>query len=130
LPCGDPGQLGDDLELDPVSPRRLAGQLRDEYRLSSATTARGVGQRGDPELVEQIQVNAAECLARPAGEWALRGPRRESSTEPGETGQAEGNCALAQRCAFNVVAGYIDGTGASREGGGIARSARRVGNAR
>jgi hypothetical protein len=47
-----------------------------------------------------------------------------------ETRQVKGHCALAQRSAFNAVTGYIDGIGASRDAGGSARSARRVGNVR
>jgi hypothetical protein len=47
-----------------------------------------------------------------------------------ETRQVKGHCVLAQRSAFNVVAGYIDGIKGSQDDGGIARSVRRVGNAR
>jgi hypothetical protein len=55
---------------------------------------------------------------------------RESTAEPAGNAPGEGHCVLAQRSTFNVVAGYIDGIKGSQDDGGIARSVRRVGDAR
>ena len=84
--------VGDDLELDPVGLQRLAGQLRGEHRLGGAATARGVGQRGDAEPVQQVQhpgaALAVDAAHRHGGQLGAR--RDQRLFEHREVGRAAG----------------------------------------